>query len=218
MKDKLDQFVDNPSLLEWLEPEILKKENLMRLPTEFVTAKPFPHIYLDDLLIEDKLIMVTQALSEQNFDFKQSDLFSFHQTLDFEFIESPILSSFRNFLQSEAFIGFMEFITEIPLSTEIDCLGNIYADMDHLLCHDDELLERKIAFIFYLTDMDKTTGGTFHLFNTKKGEPLEIVKSIIPTQNRFFFFKVTRTSFHEVGEVVGEDVYRVSISGWFKND
>ncbi|MHA2503106.1 MAG: 2OG-Fe(II) oxygenase family protein [Candidatus Kariarchaeaceae archaeon] len=215
---EIEEYLKSNTLGEWMNPTNLKLDKLQAMKSEFANSSPFSHLYIEELLLDEKLEQITVALSEQEFEYRQSDLFSLYQTEDFEHLESDVLVSFRSFLSSHEFVGYMRFLTGIDLTQKIDCLGNIYADTDYLLCHDDELLERQIAFIFYLTDMDASTGGAFHLYNTVNGEPDKVVKSLYPVQNRFFFFKVTRSSFHEVGEVIGEDDVRVSISGWFRND
>lgn len=41
------------------------------------------------------------------------------------------------------------------------------------------------------------------------------MKSIIPGFNKFVFFEVTAKSFHQVSEVIRNDVRRLALSGWF---
>lgn len=88
---------------------------------------------------------------------------------------------------------------------------------DALLCHDDELEGRRIAFILYLVPpWDSSLGGTLDLYNVDEHfQPKQIVKSLIPSWNTLVFFEVSPVSFHQVSEVLSEEKSRLSISGWF---
>jgi len=214
---ELVEALSSDLLRKWLNPHVLDEKLLEKYRQEFTTAQPFPHLYIDDFLLEERLEEVAEALTEQEFEMKESDLFQLAQTLDFDDLDNSQLLAFKNLFRSQPFLRFMEFLTGIDLSTDVDCLGNIYQDTDYLLCHDDKLVKRKVAYIFYLTDLLEEDGGALHLFDNEDRHPTTIVKSIQPRYNRLTFFQVTRASFHEVGEVLGPDIYRVSISGWFNN-
>ncbi|KAH9383044.1 hypothetical protein HPB48_023766 [Haemaphysalis longicornis] len=96
--------------------------------------------------------------------------------------------------------------------TIADCLM-----MDVLLCHDDELEGRRIAFILYLTHgWMLEDGGTLDLFDVdSNGQPRDIIHSLVPRCNGFAFFEVSPVSFHQVAEVLSEDKVRLSVGGWF---
>lgn len=72
--------------------------------------------------------------------------------------------------------------------------------LDFLLCHDDELESRRIAFILYLSkDWKREYGGNLDLFSaTKDVHPDKVVKSLVPEFNKFAFFEVDAKSFHQV--------------------
>uniref|UniRef100_A0ABI0P0H6 Prolyl 3-hydroxylase OGFOD1 n=1 Tax=Bos taurus TaxID=9913 RepID=A0ABI0P0H6_BOVIN len=91
------------------------------------------------------------------------------------------------------------------------------SERDALLCHDDELEGRRIAFILYLVPpWDASLGGTLDLFSVDEHfQPKQIVKSLIPSWNTLVFFEVSPVSFHQVSEVLSEEKSRLSISGWF---
>ncbi|XP_028404609.1 prolyl 3-hydroxylase OGFOD1-like isoform X2 [Dendronephthya gigantea] len=111
----------------------------------------------------------------------------------------------------------MKIITNIPLDKNaIDMSCAKYSNTDVLLCHDDELEGRRIAYIFYLVPpWTKNDGGSLDLYTTDElGQPDKIVKSLIPEWNSLVFFEVTPVSFHQVSEVIS-DKTRLSISGWF---
>lgn len=133
----------------------------------------------------------------------------------------------------------MSKVTGIELNETIDSFGSRYWQGNQLLCHDDELEGRRIAFIFYLVPHDWTEndGGKLELFDVdKQGQPAQIVKSITPKWNNFLFFEVSPVSFHQVrsllllirleiglclcdaiqvAEVFTGEKERVAISGWF---
>jgi len=184
----------------------------------FTSSGPFPHIQIPEIFNQEPLEKVIEALTKQEFIRKDSDLFQMAQTLDFEEIENPVLTEFNTLFKSPEFVGFMSYISNVALSSDVDMLGNIYSDTDYLLCHDDKLSRRKIAYILYLTDLTETDGGSLNLFNTLKGKPNTIVKKMIPKYNTLTFFLVTPISFHEVEEIINSEVFRVTISGWFNND
>ena len=100
-------------------------------------------------------------------------------------------------------------------------MQRIYLIADTLLCHDDELEGRRIAFIFYLVDEDWTgeDGGCLDLFSVDgNNQPAGVVKSLVPQWNSFAFFAVTPTSFHQVSEVLAKNKCRLSVSGWFHGE
>lgn len=72
---------------------------------------------------------------------------------------------------------------------------------DVLLCHDDELDGRRIAYILYLVDEDwsSSDGGNLDLFDVdENNQPRCVAASVTPAWNSFGFFAVTTKSFHQV--------------------
>ena len=142
-------------------------------------------------------------------------------------------SEFRNYLSA---------ITESgPLSgKKTDMAVNVYTPGCHLLCHDDVIGSRRVSYILYLTDPEKTWqaewGGALRLYPTQK-HPNEDSQSynvpspdhsvsIPPAFNQLSFFAVQPgESFHDVEEVYAEMESRVgvkdegrvrmAISGWY---
>lgn len=96
--------------------------------------------------------------------------------------------------------------------------------LDVLLCHDDELEGRRVAFILYLVPpWQSSDGGTLDLYSTDSEypawcvwcvlldnrslicssssgnfQPQSIVKSIVPSSNTLVLFEVSPVSFHQV--------------------
>lgn len=60
-------------------------------------------------------------------------------------------------------------------SSQNGILATLHATADTLLCHDDELEGRRIAFILYLVPpWDKADGGTLDLFSTDGRSPRSV--------------------------------------------
>lgn len=86
--------------------------------------------------------------------------------------------------------------------------------LDYLLCHDDELERRRIAFIIYLVPDNwdgSKDGGCLDMFEsgpapglqcTKENpgdyHPWRVVRSLPPQRNCLAFFEVCSKSFHQV--------------------
>jgi len=102
-----------------------------------------------------------------------------------------------------------------------DFILTCFEFLDVLLCHDDELEGRRIAYILYLVDenWEKSDGGSLDLFSVNSdNQPTSIVSSVIPQWNSFAFFAVTPSSFHQVAEVMTKSKCRLSVSGWFHGE
>jgi Rps23 Pro-64 3,4-dihydroxylase Tpa1-like proline 4-hydroxylase len=179
----------------------------------FQRNKPFPCLILDNFFDKLELGAVFQELLKENFQRKEADLFSFYQTQDFEDSENTTLQNLRRFLMSDEFVYLIEEITGLKLKTgKISISGTLYEDGDYLLCHDDQLEGRKIAFMIYLSDLQMKNGGSLDLFYSIKGKPMKVMRSIQPKFNRFVIFEVSPHSFHQVSEVIGKQ--RFAIGGW----
>lgn len=203
------------TLRHWLNPKYLVPTELERLQKLFLTQKPFPYLEFKNFFQQEKIIPLVKALSEEQFTPQQADLFQFRQTGDMSGTKNKVLLEFRTFLSSPEFISYLGYITSTSLKQRsIDMSGTLYEDTDYLLCHDDQLEGRKIAYFLYLSDIDKNDGGALNLFSSKEGAPTDAAATILPKFNTFSFFLVSEKSFHEVSEVV-RDVQRIAISGWF---
>ena len=203
------------TLQEWISPKYLSTSELERFKKLFFAQQPFPHLECKNFFRKEKIILVVKALAGEKFISQQADLFKFKQAGDLAAAQSKVLREFRSFLISAEFITYMNYITSTVLKPKsIDMSGTLYENTDYLLCHDDQLESRKIAYFLYLSDLNKNDGGALHLFSSKPGVPTPAEVTIIPTFNTFAFFLVSNSSFHEVEEVV-RDVQRIAISGWF---
>ena len=198
-----------------INPKYLEKNKVEELKKTFISNKPFAHLELDNFFTKEFCNNLLEALSKQGFYFKDSDLFKLSQTNDLSSTKNKVLKEAYKFLASKEFIQFMESLTNLKLkSGKIDLAGSLYSDTNYLLCHDDQLEGRKIAFLIYLTDFKESEGGSLNLFSSKKNLPDKVLKKIIPKFNKFAFFEVSDISFHEVEEVI-VDKQRLALGGWF---
>jgi len=199
------------AIKDWVDEFYLEKARITSLKKTFISQHPFPYLELKNFLNEDKAGKLLLSLIKEPFLPKKSDLFSFKQTQDLIGTKNEHLTSFRKFLCSKEFISYMTSLTGIPLKAgKVDLFGSLYEGTDHLLCHDDELDERRIAFLFYLSNFQEQDGGALTLFDKQFNSKA----TIIPQFNTFSFFEVSKHSFHEVGEVIGQK-QRLALGGWF---
>lgn len=71
--------------------------------------------------------------------------------------------------------------------------------LDYLLCHDDRVNDRSVAFIYYLNyDWLNEWGGTLDLYSVDSNyNAKEIVSSINPEFNTMIFFPIARDTYHQ---------------------
>ncbi|XP_021341340.1 prolyl 3-hydroxylase OGFOD1-like isoform X2 [Mizuhopecten yessoensis] len=181
--------------------------------------EPFTHCVLPNYIEDEEFLeKLQEELLDLTFAEKNNDLYKFHQSReDLKAVQSPHISALRNLIYVK-FKEWLETVTHIPLNDKVDMSCAKYEFTDTLLCHDDELEGRRIAFIYYLVppSWSEEDGGALDLFTVNEnGQPADVVQSIIPVRNNFLFFEVTPVSFHQVAEILSEDKTRLSISGWF---
>jgi len=172
---------------------------------QYVAAKPFPHIVLDDFLDEELaqlcvLEFPDRPASEREYARQQEN-----KKLEFKpETLSPALRSLFYSFNSLPFIGFLENLTGIKgLIPDPYFMGaglhevahgghlNIHADFNH---HTPLDLERRINVLIYLNrDWKEEYGGCFEIWDrTMTQRSLRVV----PLFNRCVIFNTTSTSFH----------------------
>ncbi|XP_051485202.1 prolyl 3-hydroxylase OGFOD1 isoform X2 [Apus apus] len=151
-----------------------------------------------------------------SFQGRRNDLLSLRQSQELAGRPEPHVAALRHVL-CEEFRAWLSAVTQIELEPTIDISCAKYEYTDVLLCHDDELEGRRVAFILYLVPpWEKSDGGTLDLYSTDEhSQPQQIVKSLVPSWNTLVFFEVSPVSFHQVSEVLAEGKCRLSLSGWF---
>jgi prolyl 3-hydroxylase /prolyl 3,4-dihydroxylase len=198
-------------LANYVEKKYLEKNKKAELKAQFSKAKPFPYLELKKFLTKDASKKLLEAVLREQFTPKEADLFSLKHTNDIISSKNKELVAFRDFLLSEEFMQYMESITNLKLKRKaIDLAGSLYEDTDYLLCHDDQLEGRKIAFLFYLSDMKQSDGGSLGLIDKQ----LKTKQRIVPRMGTLAFFEVSPISYHEVEEVVVKK-QRLALGGWF---
>lgn len=178
---------------------------------------PFLHCVIPNFIqSQDFLEGLHKELLNLDFHEKYNDLYKFQQSDDLKKRREPHISALRKLL-FEDFRAWLSDISNIDLEPTIDMSCAKYEFTDALLCHDDELEGRRVAFILYLVPpWDRSLGGTLDLFSIDEHfQPKQIVKSLVPSWNTLVFFEVSPVSFHQVSEVLSEEKSRLSISGWF---
>uniref|UniRef100_G3MPY1 uS12 prolyl 3-hydroxylase n=1 Tax=Amblyomma maculatum TaxID=34609 RepID=G3MPY1_AMBMU len=183
---------------------------------ELIT-EPFNVCILHNLLADAGCVdSLKNELFDIEFHAKNNDLYKFHQSDDLQNFDTPYIHAFRKCLEG-TLAPWLRDVTGIPLDGTISLTCSKYSYTDVLLCHDDELEGRRIAFILYLTPgWTSTDGGSLDLFDVdSNGQPRDIVRNIVPRFNSFAFFEVSPVSFHQVAEVLSEDKLRISVGGWF---
>ncbi|MBI3334174.1 2OG-Fe(II) oxygenase [Candidatus Pacearchaeota archaeon] len=193
-----------------LSPLLVKK-----LRAEFAGSIPFRHAFIESFLEEDSAQRLAKELEAELFEEKDSDLFQFRQTQDLHYSKNEVIKDFLTYLESKEFSDFIKGITGIPVKQgAFDVSGSLYIDTDYLLCHDDELEGRKVAYILYLCkDFTEQDGGALALLNEENEKPGEAGKRYYPQWNSLLVFEVSRKSWHEVEEVIGNKK-RYAIGGW----
>ncbi len=191
-------------------------DKALELNKKFIFGKPYKHILIKDFLQEDKAKEIFGALKKEKFDHKESDLFSLNQTEDLKFSQNEVLKKFYKFFSSKEFGEWIMVISGIKLKIgEIDMAGSLYDSCDYLLCHDDRLENRKIAFVYYLNkSFNEKDGGSFVMFDSEKGKPWRVSEKYLPLWNSLLIFEVSDKSFHEVEENYS-DKKRYAVGGWF---
>lgn len=180
-------------------------------------CNPFPHCVISQFLNTDNYVVsLEKELLQLKFRPKSNDLFKFKQSNDLKNQTDPCVTELKSLLFGH-FRSWLSELMDVELEPTVDISCAKYQHTDVLLCHDDELEGRRVAFILYLVPpWQPGDGGTLDLFSTdEQGQPLNVVKSLVPTWNTLVFFEVSPVSFHQVSEVLSSEKCRLSLSGWF---
>ncbi|XP_078400122.1 prolyl 3-hydroxylase OGFOD1 isoform X1 [Cetorhinus maximus] len=182
-----------------------------------VGIQPFTHCVISNFIQSQTFLEGLQnELLQLNFHEKSNDLYKFKQSDDLQKKKGYHISALRKAL-FEDFRTWLSDIVDIKLESTVDLSCAKYEYTDVLLCHDDELEGRRIAFILYLVPEWRTSdGGTLDLYGADEHyQPQQIAKSLTPSWNTLVFFEVSPVSHHQVSEVLSEGKCRLSVSGWF---
>ncbi|XP_078032586.1 prolyl 3-hydroxylase sud1 [Augochlora pura] len=195
----------------WHNFNEFKKDNLE------VISKPFRICKISNFLSNEDFM---EDIKNELLDVKSRrniiDLYQFEQTSDLANVDTKNIKLLYETFQTDL-ASWLEHNTKIQLNKRISMSSSCYSDTDYLLCHDDNMGDRRIAFILYLSkDWTIQDGGTLDLFDTDENKlPRNVVRSLVPEYNSLVFFEVVDVSYHQVAEVTSPDKSRWSINGWF---
>jgi len=189
----------------------------MRKVEKISTAKdfPYPHIIVKNFLDDSTLDLVVDALAGLEYDFKESDLFSYWASVELTDIDHPAINILRDDLGDELWRNKVaEAFSSKPLSS-IDMAAYVYGLGDFLLPHDDQVEERIIAYSLHLTpEITEEMGGALQIFDVDENNKSKLVDSIIPEYNSLIMFEVSKHSWHQVSEIL-QDIQRLTVTGWY---
>lgn len=184
---------------------------------------PFDVFKLDcrDMISNADAFKLREALLTMTFKKKSCDLYSFSQSPDF--IRSTRLKKPK---EVEQFLILLKIIKnkiatylKKNFNNTISASCSKYDRGDYLLCHDDRVDDRSVAFIYYLNyDWLPEWGGTLDVYSVDDtNSATEIVGNINPDFNSMIFFPVEKYTYHQVAENIST-FPRISINGWFHSD
>jgi len=176
---------------------------------------PYPHVIVKNFLDESTLDLVIDALAGLEYDFKESDLFSYWASVELTNIDHPAINILRDDLGDEMWRKKVaEVFNSKPLSS-IDMAAYVYGLGDFLLPHDDQVEERIIAYSLHLTpEINQEMGGSLQIFDIDENHSSKLVDSVIPEYNSLIMFEVSKHSWHQVGEIL-QDIQRLTVTGWY---
>ncbi|XP_029344824.1 uncharacterized protein LOC100575121 isoform X1 [Acyrthosiphon pisum] len=184
---------------------------------------PFDVFKLDcrNMISNAEAFKLREALLTMTFKKKSCDLYSFSQSSDF--IRSTRLKKPK---EVEQFLSLLKIIKnkiatylKKNFNNMISVSCSKYDRGDYLLCHDDRVDDRSVAFIYYLNyDWLPEWGGTLDVYSVDDTySATDIVGNINPDFNSMIFFPVEKYSYHQVAENIST-FPRISINGWFHSD
>ncbi|XP_046743002.1 prolyl 3-hydroxylase OGFOD1 [Diprion similis] len=182
-----------------------------------IITEPYRICKISNVLAENTFVSkIKDELKDVESFSKYMDLYKFEQTEDLANVKSESIAELYRTFESDL-TDWMKNNIRIDLSGKISMSSARYSDTDYLLCHDDNMRDRRIAFILYLSEnWTAQDGGSLDIFDTdENGQPKCIVRSLIPEYNSMIFFEVSDKSYHQVSEVLSTDKVRMSINGWF---
>jgi len=212
--------INNPDLIDFTRNCFDKESDCNNEETKdgiTVINNPFPCCVIENVLEGEEFFrgLRTELLG---FEFlqKNNDLYKFRQSNSLASSTGPHIVQLKTLLLTRM-MPWISKVVGVQLENTVDLFCAQYSYTDTLLCHDDELEGRRVAFIMYLTEeWSEEDGGLLELFDTDSdGNPNKVVQKLLPKNNSFAFFEVSPVSFHQVSEVISSTKTRLSVGGWF---
>lgn len=230
---KMNVEYDQNDIKSFFHEQVWDEKFQDKIKDEITNSQPYRWGSITGLMNDDLLRQVRkEVLTEIAFTKKETDIYKVYQSGDLANLSGlnwddlsrlPSLYKLRSAIYSEQFRDVISKITGCGKLSGVktDMSINTYTKGCHLLTHDDVIGSRRVSFILYLPDPDKTWkahyGGGLRLFpaivpNVPKAD-FEV--KLVPQFNQIAFFTVQPgLSFHDVEEV-RVDKQRLSIQGWF---
>ena len=105
-------------------------------------------------------------LAAQPFRQLANDLYTCEQTRELRAAPGGALARLTAAMYAPAFRDWLCGVTGVALDATVDLSAARYGAGSHLLCHDDDLSERRIAFVIYLVPEGGAGGGQVMAFGT----------------------------------------------------
>lgn len=180
-----------------------------------IKARPFPHVIVRNFLDSPTLDLAIDALAGLEYDFKESDLFSYWASIELTDINHPAINILRDDLGDEIWRKKVAESFRVKQLSSIDMSAYVYGLGDFLLPHDDQVEGRIIAYSLHLTpEITEEMGGALNIFKADKEGKSKLADSIIPEYNSLIMFEVSDRSWHQVSEIVA-DIQRLTVTGWY---
>lgn len=230
---KMNVEYDQNDIKSFFHEQVWDEKFQDKIKDEITNSQPFRWGTITELMDDDLLRQVRkEVLTEIAFTKKETDIYKVYQSGDLANLSGlnwddlsrlPSLYKLRSAIYSEQFRDVISKVTGCGKLSGVktDMSINTYTKGCHLLTHDDVIGSRRVSFILYLPDPDKTWkahyGGGLRLFpaivpNVPKAD---FEAKLVPQFNQIAFFTVQPgLSFHDVEEV-RVDKQRLSIQGWF---
>ena len=187
--------------------------NIDELPR--IKSRPFKHVVVKNFLDPSTLDLVIDALAGLEYDFKESDLFSYWASIDLTDINHPAINILRDDLGGEIWRKKVAESFKVKKLSNIDMAAYVYGLGDFLLPHDDQVEGRIIAYSLHLTpEITEKMGGALNIFKANSAGKSKLVDSIIPEYNSLIMFEVSDSSWHQVSEIM-QDIQRLTVTGWY---
>jgi len=187
--------------------------NVDKLPR--IKSRPFKHVVVKNFLDPPTLDLVIDALAGLEYDFKESDLFSYWASIDLTDINHPAINILRDDLGGEIWRKKVAESFKTKKLSSIDMAAYVYGLGDFLLPHDDQVEGRVIAYSLHLTpEITEKMGGALNIFKANDAGKSKLVDSIIPEYNSLIMFEVSDSSWHQVSEIM-QDIQRLTVTGWY---
>jgi len=187
--------------------------NVDKLPR--IKSRPFSHVVVKNFLDPPTLDLVIDALAGLEYDFKESDLFSYWASVELTDINHPAINILRDDLGGEIWRKKVAESFKVKQLSSIDMAAYVYGLGDFLLPHDDQVEGRIIAYSLYLTpEITEKMGGALNIFKANDAGESKLVDSIIPEYNSLIMFEVSDSSWHQVSEIM-QDIQRLTVTGWY---